>query len=159
PQLLLTNDIFRLLRLEGCLSGKVPKGVTPLPGACEEIAESGAVEFVSGPATFLNEAVVQIEKQLRRLSGGGGAARLQEFLLAVAAKYGITSLPTIDNEQFVSTVVFDLARARGTPKARLAYLFPNDHTAQIIIRLKPNLSQSERHRAIGLIEELVAETA
>ncbi len=158
PQLLLTNNILRLLRLEGCLSGKVPKGATPLPGACQEIAESGAVEFVSGPATFLNQAVVQIETQLRRLSKEVAPAELQEFLLTVAAKYGITSLPSIDNEQFVATVVFDLARARGTPKARLAYLFPNDHTAQIIIRLKPDLSQSERHRAIGLIEELAAET-
>ncbi|MGD9736302.1 MAG: RND family transporter [Solirubrobacterales bacterium] len=158
PQLLLTQNIFRLLRLEGCLSGKVPKGAEPLPGACKEIAESGAVEFVSGPATFLNEAVVQIESQLRRLSKEVAPAELQEFLLAVATRYGITSLPSIDNEQFVSTVVFDLARARGTPKARLAYLFPNDHTAQIIVRLKPDLSQSERHRAIGLIEDLVAET-
>jgi hydrophobe/amphiphile efflux-3 (HAE3) family protein len=158
PQLLLTNNIFRLLRLEGCLSGKVPKGATPLPGACEEIAESEAVEFVSGPATFLNQAVVQIETQLNRLSKEVAPAELQEFLLSVAAKYGITSLPSIENEQFISTVVFDLARARGTPKARLAYLFPNDHTAQIIVRLKPGLSQSERHRAIGLIEDLVAET-
>ncbi len=158
PRLLLTNDIFRLLRLEGCLSGKVPKGVTPLPGACTELAESGAVEFVSGPATFLNEAVFQIEHQLQRLSKEVAPAELQEFLVAVATKYGITSLPSLDNEQFVATVVFDLARARGTPKARLAYLFPNSHTAQIVIRLKPDLSQAERHHAIGLIEDLVAET-
>jgi hydrophobe/amphiphile efflux-3 (HAE3) family protein len=158
PQLLLTKDILRLLRLEGCLSGKVPKGATPLPGACEELAESGAVEFVSGPATFLNEAVVQIDRQLRRLSREVTPAELREFLLAVATKYGITSPPSLDDEQFVATVVFDLARARGTPKARLAYLFPNSHTAQIIVRLKPDLSQAERHRAIGLIEDLVAET-
>jgi hydrophobe/amphiphile efflux-3 (HAE3) family protein len=158
PQLLLTKNIFKLLRLEGCLSGKVPKGATPLPGACSELAESGAVEFVSGPATFLNEAVVQIDAQLQRLSKEVAPAELQEFLLAVATKYGITSLPAIDNEQFVATVVFDLARARGTPKARLAYLFPNAHTAQIVVRLKPDLSDSERHRAIGLIEGLVAET-
>ncbi|HEY2717675.1 MAG TPA: MMPL family transporter [Solirubrobacterales bacterium] len=159
PQLLLTRNIFRLLHLEGCLSGKVPKGATPLPGACTELAEMGAVEFVSGPATFLNEAVVQIDRQLGRLSKEVAPSELQEFLLAVATKYGITSLPSIDNEQFVATVVFDLARARGTPKARLAYLFPNPHTAQIVIRLKPDLSQAERHRAIGLIKDLVAETA
>ncbi|HEX3324237.1 MAG TPA: hypothetical protein VHR65_03735, partial [Solirubrobacterales bacterium] len=109
PQLLLTKNIFRLLRLEGCLSGKVPKGATPLPGACAELAESGAVEFVSGPATFLNEAVVQIDQQLNRLSREVAPSELQEFLLAVATKYGITSLPAIDNEQFVATVVFDLA--------------------------------------------------
>ena len=159
PKLLLTKNIFRLLRLEGCLSGKVPKGATPLPGACAELAETGAVEFVSGPATFLNEAVVQIDAQLQRLSQEVAPGELQEFLLAVATKYGITSLPSIDSEQFVATVVFDLARARGTPKARLAYLFPNSRTAQIVVRLKPDLSDSEQHRAIALIEDLVAETA
>ena len=31
-QLILTDNIFRLLRLEGCLSGNVPKGATPIPG-------------------------------------------------------------------------------------------------------------------------------
>ena len=157
-RLILTNNIFRLLRLEGCLAGKVPKGATPLPGACTELAELDPVEFLSGPATFLNEAVVQIDTQLRSLAKHVPAARLQEFLLSVATKYGITSAPSIDNEEFVATVVFDLSRARGTPKARLSYLFPNSHSAQIVIRLKPGLSQSERDRALGLIEAAVAET-
>jgi predicted RND superfamily exporter protein len=159
PELILTENVFRLLRLEGCLAAKVPKGGKPLPGACTELAEMEPVEFVAGPATFLNEAVVQIEAQLRNLAQRMPAAKFQEFLLAVATKYGITSVPTLDNEQFVATVVFDLARPRGTPKARLSYLFPNNHTTQIVIRLKPDLSDSERHRALGLIEAAVAETA
>jgi uncharacterized protein len=158
PKLLLGKDLLRLLRLEGCLSGKVPKGVEPLPGACEEIAASKPVSFLAGPATFLNEAVVQIDAQLERLSKRLPPERFREYLLEVATKYGITSVPSIDNEEFVATVVFDLAKARGTPKARLAYLFPNAHSAQIVIRLKPGLSETERRRAIGLIEEAVAET-
>jgi uncharacterized protein len=157
-RLILTDNVFRLLRLEGCLSGKVPKGAKPLPGACAELAELDPVEFLAGPATFLNEAVVQIDTQLRRLARHVPAAKLQEYLLAVATRYGITSVPTIDNEEFVATVVFDLARARGTPKARLAYLFPNSHSAQIVIRLKPGLDEAERHRAISLIQAAVAET-
>lgn len=157
-RLVLTNNIFRLLRLEGCLSGKVPKGAKPLPGPCTELAELDPVEFVSGPATFLNEAVVQIDTQLRRLVRQVPAERLREFLLSVATRYGITSAPSIDNEEFVATVVFDLSRARGTPKARLAYLFPNSHSAQIVVRLKPDLSPADRHRALGLIEAAVAET-
>src|SRR6202000_3411998 len=84
--------------------------------------------------------------------------QFREYLLQVATKYGITSAPSIENEEFVATVVFDLAKARGTPKARLAYLFPNSHSAQIVIRLKPDLDEAERRRAIGLIEEVVAET-
>jgi hydrophobe/amphiphile efflux-3 (HAE3) family protein len=158
PELLLTDDLFRLLRLEGCLSGKVPKGADPIPGPCAALAESGAVQFLTGPATFLNESVVQIDNQLRRLAENVPADRFREYLLAVATKYGITSIPSITNEEFVATVVFDFARPRGTPKARLSYLFPNAKSAQIVIRLRPDLSAAERHRAIGLIEEAVAET-
>ncbi|HET8566140.1 MAG TPA: MMPL family transporter [Solirubrobacterales bacterium] len=158
PQLILTHDIFKLVRLEGCLSGKVPKGAKPIPGPCAELARMHAVEFLTGPATFLNESVVQIEAQLRRLAEHVPAARFREYLLAVATKYGITSAPGIDNEEFVATVVFDLARPRGTPKARLSYIFPNARSAQIIIRLKPGLSEGERHRAIGLIEAAVEDT-
>jgi uncharacterized protein len=158
PKLLLGKDLVRLLHLEGCLSGKLPKGAEPLPGACEGLAATKPVSFLAGPATFLNESVVQIDEQLERMSKQIPPARFQEFLLQVATKYGITSLPTIENEEFVSTVVFDLAKARGTPKARLAYLFPNSHAAQIVIRLKPTLSESERRAAIALIKEAVAET-
>ena len=158
PELILTDNIFRLLRLEGCLAGRAPKDGKALPGPCTELAAMEPVEFVAGPATFLNEAVVQIEAQLQNLAKRVPAARFQEFLLAVATKYGITSVPTLDDEQFVATVVFDLARARGTPKARLAYLFPNSRTAQIVVRLKPDLSDSERHRALELIKAAVAET-
>lgn len=158
PQLILTENIFKLLRLEGCLSGKVPKGAKAIPGPCAELAELHAVEFLTGPATFLNESVVQIESQLRRLAEHVPAQRLREYLLAVATKYGITSAPSIDNEEFVATVVLDLARPRGTPKARLAYLFPNAKSAQIVIRLKPDLSEAERRKAIGLIEATVADT-
>jgi uncharacterized protein len=157
PRLLLGKDLVRLVHLEGCLSGKVPKGAEPLPGACEEIAELKPVSFLAGPATFLNESVVQIDQQLERMAKRIPAERFREFLLQVATKYGITSAPSITDEEFVSTVVFDLAKARGTPKERLAYLFPNSHAAQIVIRLRPGLSESERRRAIGLIKEAVAE--
>ena len=158
PKLLLGDDLFKLLRLEGCLSGKVPKGAKAIPGPCAELAEMEAVEFLAGPATFLNESVVQIDDQLKRLAEHVPADRFREYLLAVATRYGITSAPSITNENFVATVVFDFARPRGTPKARLAYLFPNARSAQIIIRLRPDLSDAERHRAIGLIEAAAAET-
>jgi len=158
PELLLTDDLFRLLRLEGCLSGKVPKGAEPIPGPCAELAEMGAVEFLTGPGTFLNESVVQIDNQLRRLAENVPADRFREYLLAVATKYGITSAPSITNEDFVATVVFDFARPRGTPKARLSYLFPNARSAQIVIRLRPDLTQDQRRRAIGLIEAAVEES-
>jgi uncharacterized protein len=157
-ELVLSSNVFRLLRLEGCLSGNVPEGGKPIPGPCTELARLDPVEFVSGPATFLNESVVQIDRQLRRLAQRVPQERFREFLLAIATRYGITTLPSLDNPEFVATVVFDLSRERGTPKARLSYVFPNSRSAQIAVRLKPDLSEGERKRAIGLIEAAVHDT-
>ncbi len=154
-RLILTANLGRLLRLEGCLSGKVPKGAEPIPGPCAELAEQDPVRSVVGPATFLNEAVIQIQRQLNRLVATLPPAQLRELLLEVAAKYGITSAPSLSNPNFLAAVVFDLHKSRGTPKARLSYLFPNKHSAQIILRLQPDLSEAERHDAIETIKAIV----
>ena len=154
-ELILTENLARLLRLEGCLSGKVPRGAEPIPGPCAELARLDPVESVAGPGTFLNEAVIQIDRQLRRLASRVPPERLREILLSVAARYGITSAPSLANPDFIATVVFDLRRSRGTPKARLSYLFPNDRSAQIVIRLRSGLGDAERERALELIRAAV----
>jgi len=154
-QLILTANLGRLLRLEGCLSGKVPKGAKALPGPCSELAEREPVRSVIGPATFLNEVVIQIDRQLQRLSRTLSPGELRELLIQLAARYGITSVPSIGNPDFLASVVFDLEGPRGTPKSRLAYLFPNGESAQIILRLKPGLSEAERHEAIETIRAVV----
>jgi uncharacterized protein len=157
-QLLLTQNLGRLLRLEGCLSANPPPHAKPIPGPCTELARMHPVQFLAGPATYINEAVIQIGRQLERLAKRVPPAQLREFVLQVAAKYGITGIPSLGNSNFIAALVFDLRRARGTPKARLAYLFPNRHSAQIIIRLRPDLSDSERHRALELIRAAVYDT-
>ena len=93
--LLLTTDIGRVLELEGCLGGKVPKGVTPYGGAsgpCAAIAKSGSVQVVYGPATFLNEAASQISGavggELAKIQAGIKAASSAARAQALAAGYG-----------------------------------------------------------------------
>jgi hydrophobe/amphiphile efflux-3 (HAE3) family protein len=154
-QLLLTDNLGRLLRLEGCLSGKVPEGAEPIPGPCTELARARPVAYISGPATFLNEAVIQIGDQLERLSQTVPRSELRAFVLEVASRYGITSAPSLGNPDFTAAVVFDSRRSRGTPKPRLSYLFPNKRSAQIVVRLRPGLSEAERQRAIELIRATV----
>ncbi len=157
-ELILTPNLGRLLRLEGCLSGNVPRGAKPIPGPCTELARLDPVQYLAGPATFLNEAVIQIESQLRRLAATVPPAQLREFLLQIAARYGITSAPSLGNPDFLASVVFDLRRARGTPKSKLAYLFPNNHSTQIVLRLRPDLSDAELGQALTLIREAVYDT-
>jgi uncharacterized protein len=154
-RLILTPNLGRFLRLEGCLSGNVPEGARPIPGPCTELAEQDPVRSVIGPATFLNEAVIQIDRQLRRLAATVPPAELRDLLLRIAAEYGITSAPSISDPNFIAALVFDLEGARGTPKARLSYLFPNAGSAQIVLRLRPGLSEAERHRALETIEAIV----
>ena len=62
----LTADLNRVLRLEGCLGGNVPdnkKGLGSLPPVCREIADLKPAKVVYGPATFINTAVGQIQDE------------------------------------------------------------------------------------------------
>ncbi|HZK15744.1 MAG TPA: MMPL family transporter, partial [Solirubrobacterales bacterium] len=154
-RLVLTANLGRLLRLEGCLSGKVPERVEPIPGPCARLARQDPVRSLIGPATFLNEATIQIERQLRRLVETVPPERLRDLLLSLAAEYGITSAPSLGNPDFLAALIFDLRRSRGTPKARLSYIFPNGNSAQIVMRLRSDLSEAERRRALETIRAAV----
>jgi uncharacterized protein len=192
----LTADLNRVLRLEGCLSGNVPdnkEGLGRLPAVCRDIAELKPAKVVYGPATFINTAVTQIQEQFekerqaaatqaqqaaeaaRRLSKRRGDSRSEQERLARAAadavqaqftndilrlalRYGITGIPQINDPSFVSALVFDrTAGAAGIPKSRFAYLFPSKNSALIQIRLRPNLTDAERARAIELIRTAAGE--
>ena len=86
-------------------------------------------------------------------------AQFTQTLLQLALRYGLSlrgGAPRLDNPEFVSTLVFDPARCATCPKARFAYLFPNQRSAVIQVRLKPDLSDAERKEAIQLVRDAVA---
>jgi uncharacterized protein len=85
-QLVLTENLGRLLGLEGCLSGNRPRGQPAAGGErgpCAELARSKPVQVVYGPGTFINSAVREIQDQLaarlrakgREAERAGDAAR------------------------------------------------------------------------------------
>jgi uncharacterized protein len=188
---LLTTDLGRLIRLEGCLSGKVPeRALRELPDACRELAELRPAKIVLGPGTFVNTAVSRIADELERRSGGsrrrarGAASRARERaaarglppaeqarlaraarervmagftreLLALALRYGITSVPAVDSPDFVSALAFE--SDGRTPKARFSYLLPSREAALIQMRLRPDLDDAERSRAIDLARAATAD--
>jgi uncharacterized protein len=67
-QLLLSSDIDKLVGLEGCLSGNVPRSALVAEGGtagpCGQLARARTVKVVLGPGTFVNEAAEQIDEQL-----------------------------------------------------------------------------------------------
>jgi hydrophobe/amphiphile efflux-3 (HAE3) family protein len=78
-------------------------------------------------------------------------------LLQVNLRYGLglTRLPSVDDPEFVSALVFDGSRGASTPKARFAYLFPSSESALIQVRLKPNLTDEQREEAVALVRDAV----
>jgi hydrophobe/amphiphile efflux-3 (HAE3) family protein len=193
----LTSDLGRLLRLEGCLSGNVPaRGLRELPPACGKIRELKPAKVVYGPGTFINTAAGQISDEYirrqeatrrqaaaaaraaRKLSAKRGDPPAQQRRLARAAqnavqaqftqqvlqlglRYGLTGLPRIDSPDFVSSLVFDnSSRCPGggaAPKAKFAYLFPSCNAALIQIRMRPDLTDQERRRAVELFKQAARE--
>ena len=73
-KLLLTQDLERVLGLEGCIAGNVPAGRRRRAAARTDPAGGSRatkpVKVVFGPGTFINEAVRQL--------GGGFARRVAE---------------------------------------------------------------------------------
>jgi len=67
-QLVLSDDIDRLVGLEGCLSGNVPaKGLAGeggVNGPCGQLAKARTVKVVFGPGTFVNESAERIDELL-----------------------------------------------------------------------------------------------
>jgi len=86
------------------------------------------------------------------------SSQLLRELLQVNLKYGLglTGAPTLNDPNFVSALVFDPSRGARTPKARFAYLFPNDRSAVIQVRLEEGLSDEQRRDAIEQIRGAVA---
>src|SRR5918996_6156096 len=191
-ELVLTQNLGRLLNLEGCLSGRVPEGQQAVTETCGEIAELDPSQVTFGPATFLNQSAIQAEKflsaetqaalgqaraasdraareaarrgaskQVQRQEGEAAAqavlGQFQSGLLNLAVRSGLTGAPSLDDPQFVSRVVCDSRLPGCTPKEKFSYLFPSSDAALIAVRLRPELSEAERERAINLFREAVGE--
>jgi hydrophobe/amphiphile efflux-3 (HAE3) family protein len=82
-------------------------------------------------------------------------AQFTTQVMGLALKYGLRSYPRLNDPAFVSSLVFDPTKPAGTPKARFAYLFPTSRSALIQVRLRPDLSEASRDRAIALIRSAV----
>ena len=163
-KLMLTGDIDRLLALETCLAGRPDASGQYAAPVCQEIADLGATRVVFGPATFINEAAARsnqaILEQIQALKGASPAEQqqaLQQFLKTGLSPASVLQGLSIDNAQFVSSIVFDQTQPGAPPKSKFGYLFPSDRGALISIRLQSGVSEDTRREAIGLIRAAVAD--
>ena len=81
--------------------------------------------------------------------------KLAGMLIPLALRYGLTSVPRVDDPQFIARLVFDPRRPAGTPKSRFAALFPGRDGALIQVRLRNGLTEAQRREAISDIRSAV----
>jgi hypothetical protein len=205
--LVLSRDLGTLSFLEACLAGQQviqnlqvgaytpapAKRAKPYGGSrspCGKLMRAKPVRVVYGPATFLNQAVTAVNREVVALESGASqsiqqagqaayslalgehrskqqalraaraAAQLQQQQTLqqaerLALNSGLTQLPNISDQNFISQVVFDATRGAHQPKARFAYLFPTADSALIQVRLKSSLSDAQQAQAISWIRQAV----
>ncbi len=95
-ELLLSEDLERLIGLEGCLSGNVPASALVHEGGangpCGQLVRAHTVKVVLGPGTFVNEAANQIDEQLAQQTAQAEAQAKQaeRVVRAQALKRGLS---------------------------------------------------------------------
>ncbi|CAN5456358.1 hypothetical protein BH11ACT8_BH11ACT8_00500 [soil metagenome] len=137
--------------------GGDPLGSDRLPQQLRLEGELAAIDDVVttyGPATTLNQTVVQIKEFLADLSGQRDAlaeAGRTKALQAFEARYGAlvvralpAGLPTLSNENFVTSVVIDQGTGRVKPQWR-QYL-PADDTVAVYLRPREGLDEAAAGR-------------
>jgi uncharacterized protein len=133
--------------LQQALSGQIGNAVQAARAAAKratkEVAEQGGstAEQEAAAGQAAQTVLGQFQAELARL----------------ALEYNITRAPRLDDPEFVGRVVFDTSEEPGTPKERFGYLFPNREAGQIIVRLRSDLTEDERHETIGLFREAVSD--
>jgi hydrophobe/amphiphile efflux-3 (HAE3) family protein len=116
------------------------------------------VEAKKASTTVYHEAIARgLEPaQASSLAQEASKATLAGFAAEISAlsiRYGLHSVPSLENHEFVSSVVFDPSKPAGTPKQRFAYLFPSPEAALVTVRLKAGLSEAQRSHTIALIRD------
>jgi predicted RND superfamily exporter protein len=92
-----TNDLQRLIGLEGCLAGSFPPEAEEIPGGpdgpCARLRERRAAKVVYGPATFVNTAANAFTEtaQAQVQSGLAGAQQAAAEAQQAARRRGATS--------------------------------------------------------------------
>ncbi|MFL5895322.1 MAG: efflux RND transporter permease subunit [Thermoleophilaceae bacterium] len=104
-----TSDLERLLELEGCIAGNVPKkGLAKLPAVCRRLASIRPVKVVYGPGTFINTAAGEILNGLgvRKNQEAQQAAQAADAARRLAAKKGYSKARQERLAQEASSLVY-----------------------------------------------------
>lgn len=120
------------------------------------------VAVAYGPATTLNQTAIQIQDLLASVSGyrdGLKEADDPSKLAAFEKRYGAlvvkgmpAGLPTLRNQQFVTTVVFG---SDGQPRSNWRHLVPDQSTVAILIRPREGIAPEALSNLVDKVKAVV----
>lgn len=134
------------------------EATSQIESALSSRSTQAQAEAKKASATVYHEAIARGMEpaQASSLAQEASKATLAGFAAEISAlsiRYGLHSVPSLENHEFISSVVFDPSKRAGTPKQRFAYLFPSPNAALVTIRLKAGLSEAQRSHTIALIRD------
>jgi hypothetical protein len=115
--------------------------------ALAETARRAAAQQGASPAE---------QEQAAEAARSAVSQTFQAELAQRALQYGLLTPPALNNPRFVEKLVFTEPIGERVPKERFAGFFPSPTAALIQMRLRPELTDAERGRAIDLIQQTVA---
>jgi len=90
--------------------------------------------------------------EIERVAKAASDAVVERALLQLGTlglRFGVLQKPNINDQNFVSRLVFQGGKTAGTPKQRFAYLFPTADTSLITVRLRRGLTEEQKRSAIA----------
>ena len=131
--------------IQQALQGQIGSAQQAAAAAAQQARERAAKEGASE----------EEQQQAAQSAAQAILGSFQQSLIQIALQFNITRPPRLDDPEFVSRVVFDPAKPVGTPKERFGYLFPSADAAQVIVRLRPDLSEADRERTVDLFRQAI----
>lgn len=124
-------------------------------------AEKQGREAGKAAAAIAKKQGKSVAEQQAAKKAANELARLEmlKYSLQLGQEYGLnpSNPPRLDNAAFVAQLVFDPVRGSDVPKSRWAYLFPNNKSALIQVRLRPNMTPEQRAEAVDLVKRATAD--
>lgn len=138
----------------------ISEAATQVTGQLRLLVEQTRREADSAGRRAYRQAIargesVEAAKAAQARAVDAASRRLAGLLIPLALRYGLTSVPRVDDPQFIARLVFDPRRPAGTPKSRFAALFPGKDGALIQVRLRNGLGEAQRREAIADIRSAV----
>jgi hypothetical protein len=133
-----------------------PDNLQPLLALEQRLAGLRGVVAVTGPATFLSAAAIQVDRAIARditQSTGRGNVTQRISLASELVRFGYSGMPSLTNPSFVGQMVLGSGTA---PRPALAWLFPDEQASVVLVRPRTGLDQAQIDALVAQVRRAAA---